>query len=178
MTLYQDRERLGDLIGGDNVLLDALESLTKHGFIKGFSISGELVEIDCDHVHIEDTINDIEWHVQSGRSTKPNDHRYSDPLVQHWYKILRESGFNDIEHRREISSVIKVDDYKQSYYERAATFLHSYDWTSHHYRSNQKHKEIFEKHCEGLSVRSIAKQLSVCPNTVHRVIKTYRELFL
>lgn len=152
-----------------STLVDALESLTRYGFIGGFSVTDDIINVDCDYKHTGETVDDREWITQSGRATKPNDHRYNDPLVRHWYKVLKDSGFNDIEHRRELSSIVKINEQSVSYYHKASQFLHTNKWVSH------RDQTIFEKHCDGLSVRRIASETGVCPNTVQNVINRYRE---
>lgn len=94
-------------------------------------------------------------------------------LEAEWDKKLADSGFQDIEQRKDGNlkfwSTIFVNrhtfsrlDAKQAYYRAAGHFLHDHKFTSYE-------RKVWELHAEGISMRNIVKILQDRDN-----IRTYR----
>lgn len=95
-------------------------------------------------------------------------------LDRKWSKILVESGFNDSEtgkQRRDnyLNKQLFNDKYEH-HFERCREFLNSYEF------KNGRDQMIFEKYCEGMSVREIEiwhinqLDIRISKTTIHRKI--------
>ena len=95
-----------------------------------------------------------------------------------WYAKLKEEGFKDIEatesgiplpafRNKKGQNYENHFQFKQAYYSKAEDTLRMTDWS----KLKPRDKDIWELHTQGLSVRAIAKQLKLWPNTVYRSIK-------
>lgn len=105
-------------------------------------------------------------------------------LQQHYYKLLKATGFEDIEDTTTPQRFLKTwhSSYFQSrhtatqakeiedYYRRADEVLREYSF------STRIEREVWRLHAEGFAVRAIAVQLDIKPGTVHKIIVTIRSL--
>lgn len=95
-------------------------------------------------------------------------------LKKKWYKKLKESGFLDIEDADEnlrssasrFSYLYSPSEFKaiEEYYQIAQSLLHT------DYLPIGRDREIWRHHADGLTVREIAKIMSINKDTVNRVI--------
>lgn len=115
-------------------------------------------------------------------------------LQKEWYEKLAESGFNDIENTEDEYAPLK-DTYstsgwkralsdprnvqKEEYFSNATLFLDTYEFVK------QKDEIVWRLHSEGMSNRSISKELrgmgfnkKVAPRTIDRIINKYKEIML
>lgn len=86
-------------------------------------------------------------------------------LQQEWYDKLKEQGFKDIERKNQddwLKDEVHTSTLKnahinrisrEKYFEKACEFLHRFDFDS------ELDKLIWEQHCDGKSIREIAKEL-------------------
>lgn len=102
-------------------------------------------------------------------------------LESKWYKKLEQSGFVEIENKKNDTDYLKVwhsqyfqckytpDAFlrKQEYYHMTREFLHIHEFDS------DKEKMIWEMHSQGLSLRKISTALR---SKVCRIYKTIRSL--
>jgi hypothetical protein len=94
-------------------------------------------------------------------------------LQKDWYKKLKSEGFQDIETESEKEGkfvreqVLTLDQERIKYFTACEQYLNSGSLT------DSEDIFIFEKHCEGLSVREIEKAIegSVSYRTIHRRIE-------
>ncbi len=96
-------------------------------------------------------------------------------LQTHWYNILKEEGFVDIEDTSlDDRPLIEWHNFKfkkcnierrmatETYIDEARNLLHTYGF------ANSTHRLIWELHCEGTSIREIAKKISDTPETYRK----------
>lgn len=112
---------------------------------------------------------------------QPND-KLLQKLQKEWYAKLRESGFKDIEQadgNLKIWSRFfkgKLDtlqgEAKAQYFRAAGQFLHSHQFASEY------DKTIWDMHANGISGRSIARQLRVNKNTVFELLEALKKEML
>ena len=103
-------------------------------------------------------------------------------LQKEWYEKLRQSGFKDIEQEDgnlKIWSKFftgKLDtlqgEAKVQYFRAAGQFLHSYQFESAY------DKTVWDMHANGISGRSIARQLKVNKRVVFAVIERLKKEML
>lgn len=105
-------------------------------------------------------------------------------LKAEWYKKLKDSGFEDIEDTNSPRELLKswhstyffrkytpeMFAQRQEYYEKAGRFLATHPF------QYQIHKEIWQMHTEGLSIRTISASLKdsgtpMHKDAVHKVLK-------
>ena len=104
-------------------------------------------------------------------------------LQKHWYKILKESGFQDIEDCNNKFRPLKSwhsfkwanrDSYfieaKIKYYTDAVHFLSEYEFET------PEQKTIWMLHSEGFSVREIERELFISRSSVHKIICDLRDI--
>lgn len=101
-------------------------------------------------------------------------------LRDKWDKKLKDSGFKDIENShpdRQLKHYDSIEfqryytpdafEAKRRYFELAGHLLHE-----HKFRS-QKHKDIWELHCQGKQFPEIARKFRTTTMRIYRIIKQY-----
>lgn len=96
-------------------------------------------------------------------------------LRQHWYEILKESGFVDIEntthpnlpikdwHSQRFKKVnVERKNHIENYYKKACELLLTHTFQS------ELHKKIWQLHSEGKSIRKIEREISTSENPMKR----------
>lgn len=101
-----------------------------------------------------------------------------------WYQKLAASGFNDIEdtetperglkawHSAYFKARYTPDAFeaKRLYFELAQSFLHAHEFES------EMERQVWELHCEGLSLRTIAGRIETKVCRIHKLIKRLTQL--
>lgn len=95
-------------------------------------------------------------------------------LQARWYKKLAEFGFYDIEInpnnlREDTARVADADAIKQ-YYRQASDYLHTATFNT------EREQEMWQLHCEGLSLREIGLEVCLSKSTVQRYLEKHRKL--
>lgn len=106
-------------------------------------------------------------------------------LEREWYQKLKDNDFEDIEDLRNEKRLLKcwhsfqyqrISKVKweaiKIYYEKAAELLLTYVFTT------ERHKMIWEMHCQGMTCREISDQLLGCPKSTvsWTIIKIAKEI--
>ena len=98
-------------------------------------------------------------------------------LQAKWYAKLENSGFEDIEDQhghldrhKSLSNIVTHYDQtsfelKQEYYRLAGQFLHDHKFKS------KKEMLIWQYHCEGMSIRDIAKKMKTYRRKIHETLQ-------
>lgn len=97
-----------------------------------------------------------------------------------WYKKLANEGFEDLEDMdqnlkastdtRTIKNALKEKEARETYYSIARGFLENHIW------ANDDEHHMWELHCEGIGVRSIAHELKVTAYKVESTIGRLQKL--
>lgn len=108
-------------------------------------------------------------------------------VLQHkWYKKIKDQGFDDVEdvesprefmkdwHSMYFQKRYTIDSFqaKEEYYRMARSFSNTHKFEC------RRDKQIWELHCEGLSLRKIAEKLKTKICRIHKVIKTLSQIML
>lgn len=99
-------------------------------------------------------------------------------LKKDWYKKLSDEGFDDIElpsgfvvpafshktHKKDVNYEAQAE-----YYDQCLSYLHYGKFTK------KMDKEVWELHCDGVTVRATAKKLGLSQSSVFRRIEKHRK---
>lgn len=121
---------------------------------------------------------------------QPNSKEFK-KLQEEWYNTLKESGFNDaekgqylkkysfklfetVQHRAALKDTHDELFYqsKERYFQLAGQFLYE------HVFDTELHKNIWQQHAEGLSVREIGVLQDLGPNVIQQIVKHYSTIML
>lgn len=114
-------------------------------------------------------------------------------LQKVWYLKLEETGFEDAEDTNSENEFLKTwhssyfqtkydphsFESKRDYYDCALEFLHR-NYQNHQYGLFEYNQEsrIWELHCEGLSLREIARKLTITVYQVNKVVTSLKQKML
>lgn len=97
-------------------------------------------------------------------------------LKDHWYKILKQDGFNDIEDKRQ--NLKQYDRRTQSFDDRQD--IMDFFLRIDHYLAvtevSPLERKILELYTRGVYVKDIALQINRSRQTVHRIIAIYKNI--
>ena len=149
-----------------DTLIESLSTLNQLGHIDSYQIVDGKVDVEYTEHQTEEIIPD--HYNELTKLASDNPALPKDEITRLWYGKLKETGFNDIESSMRMRSLPVYNESSAEYYRRAGHFLSSFEFSS------DRDYAIWEYHCEGHSVRQIAKKMGIAPNTVQSVVSKHR----
>lgn len=100
-------------------------------------------------------------------------------LQAYWYDIAKQTGFEDCEYANGVvktevnyrAAKLKVKASIKNYFSLASDILHSHEFKT------ELEKQIWDLHCQGLSIRETNKQVNCPVSTIHLILKRIQKKY-